>query len=280
MTVIEGGVVIEGGIPRSLNPFATVRRVPSGTTIQSVVDVAEAGDIIAIEPGDYDEQLSIVTDNLTLIGLGARGAISIAPSAANGVAITIDGTGAGGRVEEVALINVGGEGNGTGGGLYVKGNIRRFRAYGCKLEGGAYGCKLESTGADPLTIGDVILTDCEFCWTEQGVVFDITGAGDPLTQLYFRDCWFHDCSESGMAAEADAQLNGIWVKDCMFNDDQSGVAPTGHYIDLNVAGSFGIVTGCRFELATNSNKNRVAAGIMWVANATEAGWSAERPTGS
>ena len=60
MSVIEGGVVIEGGIPRSLNPFATIRRVPSGVTIQSVVDVAVAGDIIAIEPGDYVEAVSVV----------------------------------------------------------------------------------------------------------------------------------------------------------------------------------------------------------------------------
>lgn len=269
--IIQGGVVIEDGIPRPVDPFAKVRIVLSSATIQAAINAAAAGDIIYIQPGDYDEALSITKDNLTLVGLGARGAVAVAPSAANGIAILIDGTGAGGRVEEVTLVNIGGEGNGTGGGLHVKGNVRRFRAYGCKFEGGEFGVKLESTGADPLTVGDTRFEDCEFAWTNTGLHLSVTGAGDPVTQTSLRHCLFHDCATEWILSNG-AYTTGLWVKDCVFAKEEDASAPVAGQLDVAVAGSEGIFAGNAFDLATMAIATLVIAdGIRWVGNTTEAG---------
>lgn len=269
MAIIEAGVVIEGGIPRSLNPFATVRRVPSGTTIQSVVNAAVAGDIIAIEPGDYDEQLSIVKDNLTLVGLGGRGAVAIAPSAANPTAIKIDGSGAGGRVEEVTLINIGGEALGTGLGLHILSDNRRHRFYGCKFEGGTSAVKLESdaTGA----LGDSRFEDCEFAWTTRGLHITASGGGDPITQTYLRDCLFHNCSAKWILSDV-AHTTGLWVKRCLFALEEDASAPAANQLDVAIASSEGIFADNEFAIATMAVANlAIAAGILWVGNKTEAG---------
>lgn len=271
MAIIQGGVVIQDGIPRPVDPFARVRHVRSGETIQSAVNAAAAGDIIYIDAADYDEQVSITKDNLTLVGLGSRGAVAIAPSAANGIAITVDGTGAGGRVEEVTLINIGGEGNGNGGGIHVKGNIRRLRAYSCKFEGGVFANKLESTGADPLTVADSRFEDCEFAWTTTGFDIVVSGAGDPVTQTLLRHCLFHNCSGKWLRALT-VHTTGLWVYDCIFAREEDASAPVASSIDVQIANSEGIFAGNYFALATMDVATlSIAAGILWVGNMTEAG---------
>ena len=227
-------------------------------TIQAAHDAALAGDRVLIAPGDYDETVTITKDNLTFKGMGARGAVAVAPSAANGIAWVIDGTTATGRVEEVQLINVGGEGGGTGGGLHVKGNVRRFRATGCKFEGGAFGAKIESTGADPLTVGDTIIRDCEFAWTDRGIDIVVSGAGDPVTQLRVEYCWFHNCAADGIRAIT-VHTTNLQVIGCQFDDDEAGTAPTGLYIDAQVASTTGIIAGCYFPVAVTGSKVLVAA---------------------
>lgn len=268
MGVIEGGVVIEGGIPRSLNPFATVRRATVASTIQSVLNAAVAGDIIAIEPGSYPEALSIVKDNLTLYGLGGRGQVALAPAAAV-AAIVVDGTGAGGRVEGVTLINVGGEGNGVGGGLHVKGNIRRIRFHRSKFEGGTFGAKLESTGAG--AVGDVHFDDCEFAWTTRGLHITTSGGGDPVTNLWVREGMFHNCSAKWIFSDV-AHTTGLLVKKCSFAKEEDASAPAAAQLDVAVANSEGLFDRNSFDLATMAVATlSIAAGIRWVGNATEAG---------
>lgn len=222
-------------------------------TIQAAVDAAAAGDRIIIAPGDYAEAVTITKDNITLLGTGARGAVAIAPGG-NGIAVLIDGTDA--RVEEVHLVNIGGEGAGTGGGLHVKGNIRRLRFTACKFEGGAFGAKLESTAAG--SVGDVIFRDCEFCWTTTGVSVLSSGGGDPVTQVNFEDCWLHNCSADGIKSTVSAPTN-LRIKGCTFDDDEAGTAPTGKYVDAQVAGTSGILAGCYFPAAVNGAKVLVAA---------------------
>lgn len=273
MGVINTPNALPGSIPRELlaNPFKSRRYVNSGATIQAAIDAAAAGDIILIEPGDYNEALSVTKDNLTFIGLGPPGSVAVAPSAANAVAWTIDGTGAGGRVEEVALYNVGGEGNGTGGGLHLKGNIRRFRAQDCKFEGGAFGAKLESTGADPLTVADTRFENCEFSWTTTGLHLSVTGAGDPVTQTFLRGCLFHNCSSEWILSDG-AFTTGLWVRGCVFAREEDASAPVAGQLDVAVAGSEGIFANNYFALATMASATLViAAGILWVGNVTEAG---------
>ncbi len=223
------------------------------TTIQGAVDAAAAGDRILIAAGDYVEAVTITKDNLSLYGVGARGSIAIAPGG-NGIAVLIDGTDS--RVEEVHLVNIGGEGAGTGGGLHVKGNIRRIRLDACKFEGGAFGAKLESTAAG--SVADVIFRDCEFAWTATGVSILSSGGGDPVTQVHFEDCLWHNCSADCLKSTVSAPTN-LTVSGCRFDDDEAGTAPTGKYIDAQVANTSGIVTGCYFPAAINGAKVLVAA---------------------
>ena len=276
MGVIEGGVVIHDGVPRHINPFGKIRRVRSTGTIAAAIAAAAAGDVIYIEEGDYDEQVSITKDNLTLVGIGGRGAVAIAPSGANKTAITIDGSGAGGRVEEVTLINVGGEGDGTGAGLHVKSDTRRIRAYGCKFEGGTSAVKLESDATG--SVGDVILDDCELAWATDLLRLTVSGAGDPVTNVQVRRCLFHNMAANGVIGIT-VHTTGFQMHDCVMDREEDGTAPTGKYIDLAVASSSGIITRCSFPHATNASAVlSIAAGILWVANYTEAGVTAARPS--
>jgi hypothetical protein len=269
MGIIQG-TGIAGSIPRGepYNPFEDRLYVPNTTTIQSVVDIASAGDTIYIEPGDYAETVTISTDNLTLIGTGQRGSVAVAPAGANDIAVVIDGT-TSGRVEEVTLINIGGEGAGTGGGLHVKGDIRRFSAYGCKFEGGTFGLKLESTAAG--AIADSRFEDCEFVWTGTGVHITASGGGDPVTQSYFRDCVFHNNTARMMLSDV-SHTTGLIVKDSIFSLEEDASQPTSEFVKVDVASSEGLFAGNYFALATMAVADlAIAAGVLWVGNVTEAG---------
>lgn len=225
-------------------------------TINGALAAAVANDVILVAPGDYDEAVVITKDNITIKGAGSRGSVAVAPSASNAIAILIDGTTSSGRVEEVHLENIGGEGNGTGGGLHVKGNIRRIRAKGCKFEGGAFAGKLESTAAG--SVADCSFEDCEFAWATTGLAILSSGGGDPVTQTRLAECWFHNTTADGLKSTVSAPAN-LWLHACRFDDDEAGTAPTGLYVDAQVAGTSGTLTGCYFPVAVNGAKVLVAA---------------------
>lgn len=268
MSVIEGGVVIEGGIPRSLNPFATVRRVLSGGSIQTAHDAAVAGDIIAIEPGEYDEAVVITKNNLVIVGLGVEGAVAVAPSASDGIAWTIDGT-AGARVKEVGLVNLGGEGNGNGGGLHIKGDIRRIRLAGGKYEGGTFGMKLESTAQG--SVGDIRMRKTELGWTTRGLHITASGGGDPVTNVRGHKLLLHNCSAKWILSDV-AHTTGLWITKTYFAKEEDASAPVAGQLDVAVASSEGLFAGNYFDLDTMAVATLViAAGIRWVGNMTEAG---------
>lgn len=240
-------------------------------TVQAALNkcVSGRGDVIYVAPADYDESVTITKDNVTLIGVGTRGGVAIAPSASDAVAILIDGTTATGRVEEVTLVNIGGEGNGTGGGLHIKGNIRRIRVRESKFEGGAFACKLESTAEG--SVGDVISDDCEFAWTTTGIHITASGGGDPVTNLWLRDPIFHDCSSEWILSNV-AHTTGLIVRNGVFGREEDASAPVAGQIDVAVASSEGIFANNSFALATmDATILVIAAGVIWVGNMTEAG---------
>lgn len=247
-------------------------------TIQAAVDAAAAGDRILIAPGDYVEAVTITKDNLTLIGVGGRGSVSVAPTASNATGILIDGTTASGRVEEVTLIDIGAAGVGTGVGLHVKGNIRRFTAKGCKFEaetgGASASARLESTAAG--SVGDSCFEDCEFAWGDTALHFKVSGGGDPVTQTRVRDCLFHNYATVGLNVDT-THTTDLWAEDCTFGRKEDGTEPT-DYVLASVASTTGFFSGNRFATATNATGVlTIAAGVIWAANATEAGWSTARP---
>ena len=83
---------------------------------------------------------------------------------------------------------------------------------------------------------------------------------------------------AGLGEATGGGVADLWVEDCYFNDNEDGTAPT-DYVKVDRAGDTGMITGCRFSIATNASADlKIAAGIMWVANATEAGWTTARPS--
>jgi hypothetical protein len=235
-------------------------------TITYALSRVLAGDVIAIMPGSYDEQVTIAAakSGISLIGLGNRGSVCIAPSGTNKTALTVS-------ADDVTLINIGCEGDGTGGGLVVSDDVARFRAYGCKLEGGALATKL-------IGVGDLLMDDCEYCWTASGLLFAV-GAEGFCTQVKISRPRFHNCETVCAGLATNGGVVNLDLSEGVFDNAEDGTPPT-DYIKIDRVGDTGIISGCRFATATNAAAVlTIAAGIMWVGNVTEAGVSAARPGG-
>lgn len=248
----------------------------AGQSIQSVINGAVAGDAIFLSEGTYNETVT-VNKRLTIVGLGGRGAAYIEPTTAGAEGMQV-------TASDVTLINVGVASDDTGDyALNVKGNSttklgKRFRAFGCKFEGGsgASSVAVLFDGDANYNASDALLEDCEIAWANKGIVFDDSLYGFP-TQIFIDKCRFHNLTTEHIGLAAAGGVVNVHITDCLFDNDEAGTAPT-NYIKLNRSGDTGLVSGCRFALATNNNKNVIAAGILWSANATEAGWSTARPT--
>lgn len=273
---------IKGGILQGY-PFASsVYYVGSGApifakrvdTIDKALDVMRDRDVLFLGPGSHDEAVTVPVglDNITIIGAGNKGDVSIAPSAANGIAMVIEGTTT--RTQGITLINVGMEGKGTGGGLHVKGNIRRIRVQGCKCEGGAFGIKLESNASG--AIGDTIIEDCELAWATTALHLLASGGGDPVTQTYLRNCLLHGFTADGVLTSGTFAAD-LWIVKNIFARQENGTEPT-QYLDIDDAGTTGFVAENSFATPTNATgKLAIASGVIWGPNGTEAGWSTQRP---
>lgn len=249
------------------DPLAPTRVVKTGGSIQAAVDAASAGDEIYVEPGGYNETVT-VNKAVTIIGLGGRGAAYVEPEAAGaeGMKVTADG---------VTLINLGVAGDGTADYALNLNAVSRFRAYGCKFEGPTGTVVLVNGTATDQT-GDALFDDCEFCWGGSGVLFDDSAYGYP-TQVRIKDSWFHNLTAVHVGLAAAGGVVNLELTDNVHDNAEDGTAPT-DYIKVDRAGDTGVVSGCRFATPTNAAAVlTVAAGVKWVANATEAGWSAARP---
>lgn len=259
MSVIAGGLVIQEGVPRPVNPFGRIREVRRDEMIQGAIDAAAAGDVIYVEgkaDASYVEALTITKSNLTIAGIGSRGSVSVAPGG-NGVALTIDGSAA--RRADITLINLGLEGAGTGGGLHVKANVRRVRAYGCKIEGGTSNLLLESTGDGAL--GDNRFEDCEFAWGTNAVRIAVSGAGDPVTQTLIRNCLLHNYTGRGIYVDT-VHTADLWIVRNSFGRDEAGAEPTNEYVLAAVASSTGMLQGNHFPAAEATAKISLASGVI------------------
>lgn len=274
--LFSGGVPLPsaGGLPTLGNhlivdpapPRDVYDRVPY-STIQAAVNAASAGDTILIAPGGYDETVTISKANLTLVGAGARGSVFIEPETvgAEGMVVTAD---------DVTLINIGVAGEDTSDYALLVGTAAispaRFRAYGCKFEG---------PDADVVILrgaGDALFEGCEFAWGGSGLLFDANDEGF-CTQVFVRDCRFHNLTVVGVGLDTDGGVVNLQLSDSVFDNADDGTAPT-DYIKVDRAGDSGLVTGCRFATATNaSTVLTIADDVLWVSNATEAGWSTARP---
>lgn len=298
----DGSPVPLGGAPLTLGGSVRVvdpNAIGAGTansgiyaTLQAAIDDAVAGDVLLIAPGDYDEALTIsrtgadgvTLKTLTLIGVGARGAVAVAPSTAAAVALT-------NHADDVTLVNVG-LSSPTGATTTFLNTGARLRCYGCKIEGSATaGAAFTATLGTVAQIAagtrgkgaDVLMRDCEFCWTFNGVLITCTDFG-AVTQLFFDGCRFHNYTNAafeestGSGGSAAIRYRNLQITDCVFDDVEGGAPPT-KYLSLNDNnGNDGIVSGCRFPTAINSGLNLVSTALTWVGNFHTGGISAAQPS--
>lgn len=248
-------------------------------TVQAGDNAAVTGDIIHIAAGDYAETVTVTgaTDEIMFIGEGPRTSVSIAPTVANANAFVLDGTVASARIEECTLININCDGNGTGIGLHIKGNIRRATIIDCKLEAGdttGTAVKLESTGAG--SIGDVQIRGGEICWAQTGLSIDVTGGGDPATEIWVEGVRFHNITANHVInATATSHIIELWQ--CRFFPLEAGTAPTGLYVDLRAGTTVGGVNDCYFPVAIAGGKVLVDADVKVLSRFTD-GFNTVAPT--
>lgn len=263
-----GGLLTFGAV-LVVDPATASATNDINATIQAAVDASASGDVILVAPGGYDETVTITTGGITIVGLGGRGATFIEPTTAGAEGMQIAG------VDDVTLVNLGVAGEGTASYALNLNDVSRFRAYACKFEGIDAGPAVLLNGTADGQVGDALFRDCEFAWSAVGVLGDDSAYGFP-TQVFLDVCRFHNIV-TACISDGDASIVNLEVSDCIFDNAEDGTAPT-DYVIVDGAASTGIFSGNRFATATNATGVlTIAAGIMWVVNATEAGWSTARP---
>lgn len=240
------------------------------TDLESLFAIAEPGDVAFLGPQAYVEGNLVIPatlTNFTLIGMGGRGACYIEPDGANDEGLTV-------LADDFTLINVGVAKGASGDYALSVGNADvsadRFRAFGCKIEGDGVACILQGAG-------DVLMDDCEFAWCGTGLQLKSNAIGFN-TQIYIRNCRFHNYVDAGVGEFANAQqVNNLLLKDNVFERQEDGTAGTDDILlqdNLNT----GLITGNRFPRATNGTGFiTIGTGLIYNPNGTEAGWSTARP---
>ena len=257
------------------------------TTIQAAVNACTGArnEVIFVSPGSYAETVTVAfaKSMLQIIGLGNRGAAYIDPTTEDAGGMLV-------HANDVSVHNLGiaaeddTAGNNS---LVVTGS--RFRAYGCKLEGGEVqalvgpGTVAQETAGTHGRGGDIIFYDCEFAWGTKGLVLQGTDYGG-ATQVRLERCYFHNLTTSsidenvGTGGSAAVTFFNFRAVDCDFDDAEDGTAPT-KYIDLDGDNAnSGVVTRCSFPTAINSGKNTVSTALHWVSNFHTGGVSTGQPS--
>lgn len=236
------------------------------TLIQTAVDTAVEGDVILIAPGEYDEDVTVSTGQLTLIGAGPRHSVRVTGVAlGTSTAMTLDG------VSDVGLYNLNLEGRSGGSGLVMSGQIRRVQVAGCKLHGGDQAVSLASAGGGQIV--DIRIEDCHIANSAIGVNIEFSG-GDAMHQVLITNSLFSkitaDCIKENGA------VNDLWITGNVFGES-SGTTPT-RFLDINSAGTNGLVANNVFAFATHEADTIIIdADVFYVGNTTEEGVNTVRP---
>ncbi len=250
------------------------------TTIQAAITAASNGDQIFVDPGEYAENVTIphTKQNLMLVGMGGRGSVAI-QALTDGVAIT-------NMARDITLVNIGGEGDGTGGGIKTYG--RRFRAYGCKFEGGAIAAEFTLGTDAQITAGthdkgdDTLCEDCEFAYAALGVKFTATDYG-ALTQNFFKKSYFHslpDASFEEAGPSADVHYRGLLIDECIFGagDEETDALPT-KWISLDDDNANdGVLSRCVFPDILAGGRNLMSTKLLSIGNFFVAGIGGAQPS--
>ena len=260
-------------------------------TITKALTLVKTGDFILCLPGQYDESPTISrTDSeddalsrLTIIGLGGRGAAFIEPSTEDADGLTV-------HADDVTLINLGvAAEDETAGNYALTVTGTRFRAYGCKFEGGEQQVRIGPGTVAQEAAGthgrgaDSLFDDCELCWGTYGFVVVCTDYG-AVTQIVVKGSRFHNIVTAcvfevvGSGGAAAVLFRNFQIHNCVFDDNEGGAAPT-FYVDLNGDnGNDGIVAGNYFPTAIDSGTNLVSTAMHWIGNYHTGGIGAAQPS--
>lgn len=248
-------------------------------TIAAAVAAAASGDQILVMTGSYDEAVVIPVGitKLRIIGIGNFGTVSITTTTTNATALT-------NLADDLTLINMTFDGDGTGSGMINYGS--RLRVYSCAFIGATNGISLsEGTAAQvsAATYGtgsSPRLEDCVISGNTTGILILASDQG-AITNIHILRCLFHDnsaadISESG--GTASARFTGIDIRDNTFSRLAAGTEPT-KYISLNADnGNKGTAQGNKFPTALAGGKNLVSTGLIWAGNFHTGGLSTTQPS--
>ncbi|KKK57990.1 hypothetical protein LCGC14_3048940, partial [marine sediment metagenome] len=234
------------------------------------------GDRLFVRPGDYAEtEIDVNIADAQIIGLGADGAVGITP--ASGIpAMKV-------TANDVVLRNFRIEGvNDADYGLSIgdfDNGVLGVRVVGCLLRNGSHATKpaVLIHGA-----GDLYLVGNDIAWAGIGIEYKGGSEGYP-SQIFQLGNHFHNLSVQHLAQRVTGAIDNGKVVNLNHEHNthdllEDGTSPTGVWIELDHTGTTGIVSDNKFAIATNGSSSfAIAAGVLWVANKTEAGVSTARP---
>ena len=259
-SIIAGGNVIEGGIPRSVNPFAAIRHVRSGEDIQDAVDEAAAYDIIAVAPGDYDAfSIARAKTGLRIVGLGNPQSVFVG-NAGDAQAILNE-------ADKVAFENIWIEDAIVG--LLNRGKNVRFLGgmiqnvtTALQLSLGTVAEQAAGTYGDG---ADFRIIDTEIAWITNAVEL-IAVPGLAVTQARFVGAFLHNIAAKGFTSSGgndSARFRDLWIEGCIFGRSEAGADPSTGYLDLNPhADNTGHMMRNSFPVVKASGTIAVAAGMV------------------
>jgi hypothetical protein len=96
-----------------------------------------------------------------------------------------------------------------------------------------------------------------------------------------KDCRFQNVSSTCVIGTPGAfgidSVRNLEVTNCVFDRMEDGTKPS-DFVNVNGATDTGVFATNSFAIATNAAADlKVGAKVLWVANATEAGFSVARP---
>lgn len=258
-------------------------------TLQAAIDMVEAFGTVYVAPGDYDEAVVVPgsKDQFSVVGVGPRGSVSIAPAATDATALTVHG-------RDVELRNIGAQGNGAGHGARITG--RRVAAYQCKFEDsdGTGNALLLGPGetadidAGTQDKGDFgYFEDCEFAYADKGVVLQGSGYGS-CGQHRFVRCESYNLPTAHFeeAHTAFGQIT-LHYRDLRIlghvfrtgSDDAGADVATTKFLSLNDDNAnLGLVAGCFFPTTLTGGKNLLSTGLIFAGNYMTGGLSTGQPS--
>lgn len=265
-------IPVNGAVGRTLLVDAGAAPAGGFGTIQEAVDIARPGDTIFVQPGTYDENVTVDTDYITIIGaqVGRYGWPDLAAS--TGVALTVNGQGF--VCKRVRITSADSDcvrhvGNGfryqdcvfDGDGQAATEGLVRLKGHDtddsktaseglfkdCLFRGNALGVGVIFDTAEP-TVGvgstDVQILDCHFVGNAQDLTTQDSGPGTYSVQrLLVKGCTFEDKNKTNYIdfttanGGAASDQNGT-IQDCYFATD--AITTT----NIAIVGTGFTVVGC------------------------------------